>query len=93
MAARSLREARVDAERMSLATRAALAADADLLEAGERELIESGLTDLARIAAADDHTAINAAVESLAQSTEGFAAARMNRGIQSALTGRKLEDI
>ena len=93
MAARSLREARVDAERMSLATRAALAADGDLLETDERKLIDAGLTTLAHIATADDHTAINAAVESLAQSTEGFAAARMNRGIQAALTGRKLDDI
>ena len=93
MAARSLREARVEAERMGLATRAALAADGDLLEAGEREAIDAALTQLAQIAAADDHAAIDAAVQSLARSTEGFAAARMNRGIRAALTGRKLEDI
>ena len=35
-AARSLREARVDAERLVLATRSALAADGDLLTDGER---------------------------------------------------------
>ena len=41
MAARSLREARVEAERMVLATRAALAADGDLLSAEERAAIEA----------------------------------------------------
>ena len=93
MVARALRESRVEAERMTLATRAALAADGELLEPGEREAIEALLVDLARIAAADDHAAIDSAVEALAKGTEGFAAARMNRGIQSALTGRKLQDI
>ena len=93
MAARSLREARVEAERMGLATRAALAADAELLDAAERESIEALLAGLAAIAQGDDHAAIDTAVEALAEGTEAFAAARMNRGIQSALTGRKLADI
>jgi len=93
MAARSLRESRVDAERMTLATRAALAADGELLEAAERANIERLLTELAIIAAADDHAAIDTAVERLADGTENFAAARMNRGIQAALTGRKINDL
>jgi molecular chaperone HscA len=93
MTARSLRESRVEAERMTLATRAALAADGDLLDADERGDIESLLTDLQRIAAGDDHAAIDAAVEALAEGTEAFAALRMNRGIQAALTGRKVEDL
>ena len=38
---RSLRESRVEADRMLLATRAALAADGDLLEAGERVAIDA----------------------------------------------------
>ena len=93
MAARSLREARVEAERMTLATRAALAADGDLLSADERADIERLLTELASIAAGDDHAAITSAVERLADGTEGFAAARMNRGIQAALTGRTINEI
>jgi len=93
MVARRLREARVDAERMTLATRAALGADGELLAAGEREAIEALLVDLARIAAGIDHAAIDGAVERLAEGTEGFAAARMNRGIQAALTGRQINDI
>ena len=93
MAARSLRESRVDAERMTLATRAALAADGELLDAAERTDIERLLAELATIAADDGHAAINSAVERLAEGTEAFAAARMNRGIQAALTGRKLNDL
>jgi molecular chaperone HscA len=93
MAARSLRESRVEAERMTLATRAALAADGELLEPAERSDIERLLAELATIAADDGHAAINSAVERLAEGTEAFAAARMNRGIQAALTGRKLNDL
>ncbi len=93
MVARALREARVEAERMTLATRAALAADGDLLDAAEHSTIQALLADLATIAAADNHGAIDAAVKRLADGTEGFAAVRMNRGIQAALTGRSLNDI
>ena len=93
MVVRSLREARVEAERMTLATRAALAADGDLLDAAENTSIEALLADLTSIADADNHAAIDAAVKRLADGTEGFAAMRMNRGIQAALTGRSLNDI
>ena len=93
MAARSLRESRVEAERMTLATRAALAADGDLLDEDERTAIERLLVSLGQVAAGDNHAAIDAAVEALAKGTEGFAAARMNRGIRAALTGRKVEEI
>ncbi|MBL8348689.1 MAG: Fe-S protein assembly chaperone HscA [Burkholderiaceae bacterium] len=93
MAARSLRESRVEAERMTLATRAALAADGGLLGETERIDIERLLAELAVIAAGSDHAAIDSAVERLAEGTEAFAAARMNRGIQAALTGRRLDDL
>ena len=93
MAARSLREARVEAERMTLATRAAMAADGELLSQAEHMAIEALLVDLARMATGEDHAAIDSAVERLAEGTEAFAAARMNRGIQAALTGRKLNDL
>jgi molecular chaperone HscA len=41
----------------------------------------------------DEPDAINRAVEALADGTEPFAAARMNRGIRAALTGRGLDEI
>ena len=93
MLARSLREARVEAERMTLATRAAMAADGSLLESAERDQIEALLVALAATAAGTDHAAIDTAVAQLAEGTEGFAAARMNQSIQAALTGRKLTDL
>lgn len=92
-AARSLREARVEAERMVLATRSALAADGALLSAQERESIEALVADTERIALADDHRAIDEAVKALADGTEAFAAMRMNRGIRAALAGRRVEDV
>ncbi len=93
MAARALREARVEAERMVLATRSALAADGDLLTDGERAEIGALVSRTLAVAAGDDHRAIDAAVESLAHGTEAFAAMRMNRGIRAALAGRKVEDV
>ncbi len=93
MQARSLREARVEAERMTLATRAALAADGDLLAPAEVLALEALLAALAQTAQGDVPDAITAAVEALAKGTEAFAAERMNRGIQAALTGRRLDAI
>ena len=93
MQARSLREAQVEAERMVLATRSALAADGMLLASAEVTQLQAQLTDLERIAQGGDHHQINAAVEALAHNTEAFAAARMNRSIHDALTGRRVDDI
>ncbi|MEL4178248.1 Fe-S protein assembly chaperone HscA [Roseateles sp. PN1] len=93
MAARKLREARVEAERMILATQSALAADGDLLSAAERADLAALQQTLADTAQGEDADAIDAAVKALADGTEAFAAARMNRGIHKALTGRSIEQI
>jgi molecular chaperone HscA len=78
---------------MLLATRSALAADGDLLDEREKAAIDALMRRVADVAASDDHHVINAAVEALAHGTEAFAAARMNRSIQQALTGRKVEEV
>jgi molecular chaperone HscA len=93
MAARALREAHVEAERMLLATQSALEADGDLLEPGERASIDALMQSLIEVDKGEDHVSINAATEALAKGTEAFAAARMNRGIQRALAGRKVEEV
>jgi len=93
IAARALREARVEAERLSLATRAALATDGRLLSADERATVEALAADTERAALGDDTAAIEAALEALATGTEAFAAARMNEGIRQALAGRRVEDV
>ena len=93
MQARRLAEARVEAERMLLATAAAVAADGELLEPGERGAIEALMQAVRTAAGTEDASAIDAAVEELARGTEGFAAARMNRSIRAALAGRKVEEV
>ena len=91
--ARRLREARVEAQRLVLATRSALAADGELIPAAERTHIEALVSQAEAQADGEDPAAIDAAVERLATGTEAFAAARMNRGIRAALTGRKVEEV
>jgi molecular chaperone HscA len=93
MDARKLREARVEAERMVLATRAALAADGSLLGDQERSAIETLVADAQRVAQGADAAAIEQAVEALAEGTEAFAAARMNQGIRQALAGRSIDQV
>ncbi len=93
MRERSLRESRVEAERLLLATKSALQADGDLLEEGERQTIEDAMAALQATRESVDHAAIDAAVEALAATTEAFAAERMNRGIRQALAGRRIEDV
>jgi len=93
MAARSLRETQVEAERMVLATRSALAADGALLEAGERADIEALVERTQRAAQGNDTQAVEDAVKALAAGTEAFAAARMNQGIRQALAGKRLEEV
>jgi molecular chaperone HscA len=93
MAARSLREAQVEAERMALATRAALAADGDLLQAEPRAALDALLIALDQVRRGDDTAAIEAATQALAEGTEHFAALRMNRGIRQALSGKRLDEI
>jgi len=93
MAARKLREARVEAERMVLATRAALAADGGLLGEEERAAIEERVDRTQAVAAGEDADAIEKSVESLAQGTEAFAALRMNQSIRQALAGRRVDEV
>ncbi|XAH21321.1 Fe-S protein assembly chaperone HscA [Xylophilus sp. GW821-FHT01B05] len=93
MAARALVEARVDADRMLLATRSALAADGDLLPAESRAAVDGLMAALGASRGAGDAAAIEAATQALAKGTEAFAAERMNRGIQRALAGRNVQSI
>jgi molecular chaperone HscA len=94
MKARALAEARVDADRMLLATQSALEADGALLTADERQAVDALMARLREtLAGSHDAAAIEAATEALARGTEAFAAERMNHSIQKALAGRKVETI
>lgn len=92
MQARALVEARVDADRMLLATQTALVADGDLLTAPELADIQALMQTLRQVATASQSAAdIEASTQALAKGTEAFAAQRMNRGISRALAGRHIE--
>ncbi|HYP70945.1 MAG TPA: Fe-S protein assembly chaperone HscA, partial [Variovorax sp.] len=93
MQARALVEARVDADRMLLATQSALDADGALLDAAEREQIDALMEALRVAKNASDAAVVEAATKALADGTEAFAARRMNQGIARALAGRTIESI
>ncbi|MGE8201191.1 Fe-S protein assembly chaperone HscA [Variovorax sp. 2RAF20] len=94
MQARALVEARVDADRMLLATQSALDADGDLLSVEERAVIDASMAQLREAAkGSNEAAAIDAATKKLADDTEAFAAQRMNAGIARALAGRKVESL
>jgi molecular chaperone HscA len=83
----------VDADRMLLATRSALNADGDLISPQDREQIDQLMAQLEHALQGSSAADTEAATDALAKGTEAFAAHRMNRGIQQALAGRKLDDV
>jgi len=93
MKARALVEARVDCDRMLLASASALAADGDLLSDEERSAIETLMSATRNALSLLEPARIEAATQALAKGTEAFAAQRMNRGIQQALAGRNIETV
>ena len=93
MKARAVVEARVDADRMLIATQSALDADGDVLSPKERAAIDALMVALRHQRDSDDAAAIEAATEALAKGTEAFAAQRMNRGIQQALAGKNVASL
>jgi molecular chaperone HscA len=93
MQARAVTEARVDADRMILATVSALNADGDLLDDVQRADIDRLMQDVQAARTLEDAKAIEAITMALAHGTEAFAALRMNRGIQKALAGKNIATI
>ncbi|MEG0558577.1 MAG: Hsp70 family protein, partial [Comamonas sp.] len=93
MKARALVEARVDADRMLLATQSALQADSDVLSSEQRELIDGLLSALRASVGSDDPAVVEYATQALAKGTEAFAAERMNRSIQQALAGKNVQSL
>jgi len=91
MAARARAEAEVEAEQLVAATRAALAADGDLLTPDARRVIDKAIADVLARREGGDATALAAAVDALNRATGEFAAQRMDRGVARALTGRNID--
>jgi molecular chaperone HscA len=93
MAARRLREQRVESMRTVEALRAAMSKDGDaLLDADERARIQDALSTLEQSAAGDDPEAIEAANAALEKTCEVYVERRMNRSIHDAMAGRRIEE-
>ena len=93
MAARARAEAVIEAESLTDAVNAALELDSDLLDAEELIQIQQDIADLQSRLQDGNAEDIRAAVAKLSRSTDNFAAKRMNRNIQRALTGQSVDDI
>ena len=93
MKIRALVEARVDGDRMLLATQSALVVDGDLLSSADRGGIDVLMAAVSAARLLEDAALIEAATQALAKGTEAFAAMRMNRGIQTALAGKNIETV
>lgn len=93
MAARAHAEAVVEAESLTDAVNAALELDSDLLEAEELQQIQQDIAALQGRLKDGKAEDIRAAVAKLSHSTDNFAAKRMNRNIQRALTGQSVDNI
>jgi molecular chaperone HscA len=93
MQVRALREAQVDAQRLLEAITSALSEDGDLLSATERQDIDAAMDRLRSTCGGQaldqlrDHTA------ALSGMTDDFAARRMDRAVQRALTGQSIHNI
>ena len=93
MAARARAEAVVEAESLTDAVNAALELDSDLLDAEELQQIQQDIAALQGRLKDGKAEDIRAAVAKLSHSTDNFAAKRMNRNIQRALTGQSVDNI
>jgi molecular chaperone HscA len=91
--ARRLADARVEAERLLLATAKALEADRDLFEAGEGERVEQAIASLRSSLSGSSSSAIQARIDELDHATHAWAGRRMNRAVQAAIEGRALRDV
>jgi molecular chaperone HscA len=93
MRQRALVEARVDADRLLMAVRSALAVDSHLLPPDERAAIETAIRQVQDAVASDDTAFIEAQCKALSLATENFAAQRMNNGIATALSGKNIQNL
>jgi molecular chaperone HscA len=90
MQARALAEAKLEADRMWLATQSALNSDKDLLSDQELDIIEQLMVRVQAAKSESNPSIIESATEALAKGTEAFAARRMNQGIRKALAGKHI---
>lgn len=91
-AARALRELQVEADRMIEAVGAAIAADADLLAPGEHDIIAARIAALKEACGGEDPKRIREETAALDRASAGFAARRMDAGLERAMKGRSVTE-
>lgn len=94
VAARTLREQQVEADREMVALESALASDgAVLLSATEREVIDAALAQLKTVRQGSDASAIKRAVEEVERVCSDYVGRRMDSNVKKALAGRSVDNI
>lgn len=91
--ARMLAEQKVEAARVLESLAGALATDAALLSAAERQVIDEAAAVLAHAAQGDDVDAIENAIKNVDKQTQEFAARRMDASVRQALKGHSVDEV
>ncbi|MBF0341934.1 MAG: Fe-S protein assembly chaperone HscA [Magnetococcales bacterium] len=89
---RLFNEAKVDAERVLAAASAALHEDGDLLNSEEMERVKRAMHTVWEATQGNSADALNDRVQKMDVATRFFAQRRMDRSLQRAMTGRKVDD-
>lgn len=89
---RHLQETKVEAQRELEALTQALHVDADLLNENQKDHLEEARYTLSELLKGSDIKSIESAIKRLKTYSDEFAAMRMNRHIDKALSGTKLDD-
>ncbi|HVY29181.1 MAG TPA: Fe-S protein assembly chaperone HscA [Polyangiaceae bacterium] len=91
---RRLVDAKVEGERLLLATNKGLQNDADLLDANERAAVDGALAALKQaIDTATGASQVQSAIDALDHVTHDWAGRRMNRAVAQAIAGKNVGDI
>ena len=91
--ARMLAEQKVEAARVLESLHSALAADAALLSAAERQEIDEAAAALSAVAEGNDTDAIEQAIKNVDKQTQEFAARRMDQSVRVALKGQSVDEV
>ena len=91
--ARMLAEQKVEAARVLESLASALAADAALLSAAERAVIDEAVAQLRAVADGDNTDAIEHAIKNVDKQTQEFAARRMDNSVRTALKGHSVDEV
>jgi molecular chaperone HscA len=92
VAARTLREQQVEADRILESVEGAVAADGELLTEEERSQIAAAVAHLHAMRDGTDPLRIKQAIEALNKASTDFAARRMDASIRAAMAGHKVEE-